>query len=150
MKMLFISPVLLIAFICIIFILIYLYKTSELINKRKLGFLIVFFAVLFIIGNLLYFVQNKEPEQKFRLTIYPFQAADHLSQFIPDVISKQLSRLVNDQALIIPVEWTAPVVNKDSVADQKYLARLSRRLKATHFLTGTIAQKDEKSWLIFQ
>ena len=149
-------PILLVVLASIIFILIYLYKTSELMNKKKLTWILIIVILLFILTNLGIFLNNRQPEIKFRLTLIPIQSDVTLtkSNWIGDalwtMIARQLQHSVADQAIISPVEWTQAIINEDSIYDVNYLRRLNRRIDTEYVLVGKLLGNDASPDFTYQ
>ena len=151
------SPIFVVAIASIIIILIYLYKTSELINKKKLSWMLIIVLLLFIIANALTILKNRPPEIKFRLALFPIQSDSTLTQsnWVGDalwsMISQQLQRSVADQAIISPVEWTRSIIiTADSIQNLNYLRKLSQQMKAEYFLIGKLSVNDSFQLLTYQ
>ena len=143
------SPIFLLILASIIFILFYLYKTSELMNKKKLISILAVTIFLFLIISFLSIQQNRPPKIKFRLTLIPFQSNSTASQLswmgdaLWNMTAQQLQHSVAPEAIITPVEWIQTVIKVDSMHDLVYLKKLTNRLKVEYFLTGKISRETE-------
>lgn len=141
------SPILLVILASIIFILLYLYKASELMNKKKLIGMLAIVIFLFLLTNLLMIWQNRPPAVKFRLAFLPLQRDSTLSpascpgEALWNMTAQQLQQSATGQAIIAPVDWTQAVTKTDSIYDPVYLKKLSHQLKAEYLLTGKIADE---------
>lgn len=145
MKIIFISPIAVIIFISLIVILFYLYRTSELFNKKRLLITIMAIILIFIFINSYFFVIHREPNQKFKLAFIPLsisgdQRLDHdwLQLAVPDMIAKQLYRTVTDQAIISPIDRTYRMFHPDSIANSDYLEKQFTLLNFPHYFYGSL------------
>ena len=157
MKILTISPILIVLLISLISILIYLYKTSELMNKRKLLIMIISFVFIFIVFNIIYYYKYSPPKQKFKLLVFPLITKDDqdldqkwLLQAIPEIMSQKLYRTVKDRAIVAPIEWTDKTIKHDSLNDIKYLSSFCERIEFTHYFCGTLSKVNEKFLLNYK
>ncbi len=139
------SPILLIIFISIIFILLFLYKTSELINKKKLGWMLVMVILLFIFSNILIFIKNQPPKVSFRLSFFPLQTEPNLTRStwigkaLLTMTTQEMQNSVLNQAIVSPVEWTEFIFKIDSANNLNYLKRLSQNIQAEYFLISKLS-----------
>ncbi|UCE05828.1 MAG: tetratricopeptide repeat protein [bacterium] len=142
------SPIFLVILASIIFIVFYLYKTSELMNKKKLTWLLITFIFLFILANILIIQKRRPPEVKFRLILIPVQSDSTVAQSnwighaLWNILTQQLQSSVVDQAIISPVEWTQGAVKVDSIYDVNYLKRLNSQLETEYVLAGKLSGND--------
>lgn len=157
MKIIPLSPVLLVIFLSLLVIIVYLYWTSELMNKRKLSYLIVSLVFVFIIINLIFYPRSPHPSQKFRLAFFPLTTDNHqdvdqswLLEAIPEMVARQLYRTVKDQAIVSPVERTYNIIKKDSLDDLRYLRKLSERINSPYYFHGKLSQVNADFVLHYQ
>jgi len=157
MKIFSISPILIVLLISLISILIYLYKTSELMNKRKLLIMIIACVFIFIVFNTIYYYKYSPPKQKFKLIVFPLITKnDHdldqkwLLQAIPEIMSQKLYRTVKEEAIVAPIEWTYKTIKHDSLNDLKYLSGFCERIEFTHYFSGTLSMVNEKFLLNYK
>ncbi len=135
-------PVFVVIFVSAILILIYLYKTSEMMNKKILTWLIVSFSVIFIAATVFHLLKNRSPQLEFRLIVFPIQKSttsdeiDWRSQAIWDMLTEELSRSVGDRAVVSPVEWTAALTGTDTSQNFNYFRNVSYKIGGDHFLIG--------------
>jgi len=138
------SPIFLVILASIIFILLYLYKTSELLNKKRLIGILVVVILLFLAVNILMVQQNRPPAIKFRLAFTPIPGDLSSSQpswigiALWNMAARQLQNSVAGQAIVAPVEWTQSVIKTDSIYDVNYLKKLNAQLAIQYILTGKI------------
>lgn len=150
------SPIFLLILASIIFILFYLYQTSELMNKKKLIRILAVTIFLFLIISFLSIQQNRPPEFKFRLTLVPIHSDSTTPQssWIGDALwhmtAQQLQYSVAGEAIIAPVDWTQAVIQADSIHELIYLKNLDRRLKAEYLLIGKIAGEAKAPNISYQ
>jgi len=150
------SPIFLVILASIIFILFYLYKTSELMNKKKLTWLLITFIFFFILANILIIQKNQPPQIKFRLSLIPVQSdstlaqSNWIGQALWNILTQQLQSSVADQAIISPVEWTQGVVKVDSIYDVDYLKKLNSQLGAEYVLAGKLSGNDASPNFTYQ
>ncbi|MBD3288259.1 tetratricopeptide repeat protein [candidate division KSB1 bacterium] len=142
-----------IAFLSFLFIIFYLYKNSEIVNKRKLVVFTALLIVIFIIVNIIYYHRSKPPEQQFRLLICPFSFAGDISpenralfQYVPYFASNQIYRSVTDKAVVIPFESVHKTFDLDSLSNAAYLSKIVTLTGTTHFVTGEIDKLDTNSF----
>jgi TPR repeat protein len=143
-----ISPIIIIGYIGILFILIYLYKNSEFMNKKRFIYstlvLTLVLAVIFIIWR----PRNPHSIPKLKVAFFPLIAKDqtvansYLLSTIPEMIAKSVSYSTKNRAVIAPVRWTQYVINMDSIRYENYLSKLVSKIQFQYYVTGTIAVKD--------
>ena len=98
------KKLLLLILISIIAILLYLYKTSEVINKKVLGWILVIVIFVFILAHIQLWLKNRAPELKFRLALIALQNESNLADmdWMGDAlwtgVARQLQVSVDDQA----------------------------------------------------
>lgn len=150
------SPILLVIFVSVIFILIYLYHTSELMNKKKLITILIIVIFLLVLTNLLIIRQNRPPKVKFRLTLVPVQSdststpLSWMGNALSTMITRQLQHSVADQAIVSPIDWTQAVVQIDSIHYSDYLKKLNNRIKAEYILISELSGKELSLNLTYQ
>jgi len=137
-----VSPIVFVIFASIAFILIYLYKTSEVMNKKALMVLLGALIVILVLLNIVTIQKSPLSKVKFRLTIAPLLPgtdageSDWMAEALWSMIGESLQQSVANRAIILPADWSAPVLRADSVQDLHYLARLNRRMRIEYVLTG--------------
>jgi len=142
-------PVFIVIFISAIFILIYLYRTAEMMNKRILAWLMISFTVIFVTAIAYHVIKNRPPHVDFRLHIFPVHSdaasleSDWPAKQLWDAVSNELIHSVHDRAIVSPTDWTASVIARDSAASISYLKNLSLKIDGDFFLTGW--QKSDPS-----
>jgi tetratricopeptide (TPR) repeat protein len=150
------SPIFLLILASIIFILFYLYKTSELMNKKKLISILAVTIFLFLLISFLSIQQNRSLKVKFRLTLIAFQSDSTTSHssWIGDALwnmtVRQVQHSVAGQAIISPVDWTQAIIKADSIHELVYLKNLNKRLKAEYLLIGKISAEKKSPNIIYQ
>jgi len=150
------SPISLVILASIIFILFYLYKTSELMNKKKLLGSLIIVCFLFLIINFLMVQQNRPPAVKFRLAFIPVQSDSTLneSSWMGDALwestTYQLQSSVSNQAIISPTEWAHVFIDIDSVSNVNYLIKLNSQMKVDYILSGKISGNEKSPDFIYQ
>ena len=139
------SPILLVILASIILILIYLNKTSKLMSKKKLSWILIATVILFVIINALIFLKNQPPKVKFRLTLFPIQtdstltASSWMGSALGAMVTQQLRFSATEQGIVSPVEWIQPIINRDSLTNQNYLKKFTRQMRGDYFLIGIIS-----------
>ncbi len=148
-----ISPAIFIAFFSFIFVMFYLYKTSEVINKKKLFIFIVLAVAAFIAVSINSYNRAKPPKQQFRLLIYPLTMARDISdenmmmfQYIPYFASNQIYRSVKDKAVVIPYKSIYKIAASDSLSKISYLSKIAEITRTTHFVNGQIEKVDTNTF----
>lgn len=148
-----ISPIIYIVFLSFIFVMFYLYKTSEVINKKKLFIFIIAGVAAFLGISITLYQRAKPPQQQFRLLIYPSSFGDNISsenrsmfQYIPYFATKQIYRTVNDKAVVIPYKSICNIVNFDSLSNSSYLTRIADLSGTTHFVSSCIEKQEQNSF----
>lgn len=150
------SPISLVILASIIFILLYLYKTSELMNKTKLLGSLIIVSFLFLVINFLMVQHHRPPAVKFRLAFIPVQGDSTLSDSawmgdaLWDMTARQLQSSGSDQAIIFPLEWAQVFVNLDSITNLNYLRKLNSQMKAGYILAGKISGNEKSPAFTYQ
>jgi len=150
------SPILLVGLAASVFILIYLYKTSELMNKKKLAWILGIVIFIFIIVNIRIFLNNRLPEVKFRLTLIPIKSdpnsasSNWIGEALWRIIARQVQHSAGDQAIVSPVEWTQEMVKSDSIYNLDYLRKLNRQIAAEYLLFGKLSSNESSLNFTYQ
>jgi len=135
-------PVFVVIFISAILILVYLYKTSEMMNKKILAWLIISFSAIFVAATVFHLLKNRPPHLEFRLVIFPIQKdvtspeVSWQAKALWEMVTEELSRSVDDDAIVIPVEWTAALTRTDTAYNFDYLRNLCYKINGDYFLLG--------------
>ncbi len=141
------SPIFLVILASIIFILLYLYKTSELLNKKTMIGILIVVILFFLALNILMIHQGRPPTMRFHLAFTPVQTDSSSSQLswlgdaLWNMTARQLQNSVAGQAIIAPVEWTQSVIKIDSIHDVNYLKKINDQLDIQYILAGKIVNK---------
>ena len=150
------SPILLVGLAATIFILIYLYITSELISKKVLTWLLVIVIFFFIFINVHIYVKNRAPGVKFRLSFIAIECEPGLENINwigealwADVVRK-LHFSVGDRAIVSPAEWTREIVASDSIQNLNYLRKINYQVRADYLLVGKISSHSLQTILTYQ
>lgn len=146
-------PVFVVIFISAILILIYLYKTSEMMNKKILSWLIISFSAIFIAATVYHFITTRPPQLEFRLIVFPIQKdamsaeTDWKAEAVWEMTTDELSMAVGDEAIVSPVEWTAALTGADSTHNLNYLRKLCNKIDGDYFLLGQEKHEENTSTL---
>lgn len=122
-----ISPILIVVLVSVIFILIYLYKTSEVMNKTFLVWMLTAVLIVFIGINIFIFFKKRPPKADFRLTFYSLQIESQTVELnwegnaFWQMLTQQLQNAVGERAVILSANWTAKIVKSDSANNPQYL-----------------------------
>ncbi len=136
------SPMALIIFISAIIIVLYFYKTTEWMTKRKLLIALAAIGVLAVAGSILERQRDRAPAVKFRLMMLPVESdaavADSrwMAEALWQMTGQQLHRAVVDQAIIVPVDWIPSSVTSDSLTKANRSARLQQLFQVDYLLLG--------------
>lgn len=150
------SPLLIVIFVSIVLILVYLYKTSEVMSKKILAWLLIAVLIIFILINFFVIYKNQPPKKLFRLTLFPLQHESSLSHqaWLGDVfwtmLGQQLHKAVGDQAVVLSADWTTAIVNADSLNDIDYLNRLNSQIKGEYFLVSKVSANGSEKTIVYQ
>ncbi|MFZ5518755.1 MAG: tetratricopeptide repeat protein [Candidatus Zhuqueibacterota bacterium] len=142
-------PVFIVIFISAIFVLIYLYRTAEMMNKKILAWLMISFTAIFVTAIGYYLIKNRPPHVDFRLQIFPMYSeagspdSDWPAKQLWDAVSNELIHSVHDRAIVSPADWTASLTANDSAVSIDHFKNLSLKIGGDFFLTGS--QKREPS-----
>ena len=112
-------------------------------NKKILIGLIVGLISIFIVINIVLHIQNKPPEVKFRLTVFPLKHSatvekNWVGDALWETINKNLQLAVNKQAVVIPADYLSNIVNVDSLNDLSYIQRYNDQISGEYALLGEI------------
>ena len=146
----------LIVLLSVIVIFIFLYKTSELMNRKILGILIFIAAAILVITAIHQYVRNRQPEYDARLLMLPLKIEEDLdiqrsflSYEIPTLLSHGLNQIVDKDIVITPVEWTWKSLDKDSVFETKYIDQFMEKTDASHCFQGRFSEQYDKYTLTY-
>ena len=115
------SPLLLIILLSLLAIVIYFYRSSELMSRKTLIRLIVAFVLIFVFVNSWIIFKNRPPRMNFRLTFIPLPTdldvheSEWMGEALWTMIAKNLQASVEDDAIISPAEWLSDIAGMDSV-----------------------------------
>lgn len=152
----FLSPILLFIFISVVAILIFLYKTSEVINKKVLGWIFVIVIFVFVLAQIQIWRKNRPPELKFRLSFLPVQTESDLGElnWIGDAlwigVARQLQTSVGDKAVVCPAQWTREIIKSDSIHNSNYLKKLNQQINIEYLLIGKLFKEESFPRLTYQ
>jgi len=150
------SPILLLIFISVIAILVYLYKTSEVINKKVLSWILVIVIFVFVLAHIQIWLKNRPPELKFRLALIPLQNEPELADmnWVGDAlwmgVARQLQHSVEDRAVISPVQWTRDIIIADSIHSMNYLRKLNHQINVEYLLVGKLFIEESLPMLTYR
>jgi tetratricopeptide (TPR) repeat protein len=150
-----IASVFIVIFVCMLVILFYLYKTSELINKRRFIVIIISVLVIFTGITILHLDDGNQHTQKFRLAFLPLTTKhkqpfdqDWLLYAIPDMIAQKMMRSVGGDAVVAPVDWIYKTIVRDSLDDVKYIHKISNQIRFPNLFYGTITKISSKKFAL--
>jgi tetratricopeptide (TPR) repeat protein len=140
------APITSVILIAVIIILLYLYRTSELMNKRRLRWAIGISIVAVIAVNLVILLQQRHRSLKFHAAVIPFSIDPSLGEnsawlqlAIPEIIGESLQRQHQPEAVVSTLEWTYSVLAPDSLVNNDYRLRVIQRLPFSYILSGYIS-----------
>ena len=130
-------------FFSILVVLVYLYFTSELINKRHLTAMVLVAVVIFLGANIFLNFQQKSPPIERRIAIFPLSinkdGGDNNSALrlaFWDVVNQQIDRRISPKIAVVKSVDLLEIVNGDSVGDPHYCQRIAKLIGADDVLIG--------------
>lgn len=151
-----ISPILIVILVSVIFVLIYLYKTSEVMNKTFLASMLTAVLIVFIGINIFILLKKRPPKADFRLTFYSLQTESQTvkrnweGNAFWQMLTQQLQNAVGERAVILSADWTAKIVKSDSANNLQYLSRLNRQIDGEYFLVGLLSSANGVNQVKYQ
>ena len=124
----------LIAFVFLIFILVYLRFTSEFMSGSRFKKLLIVFTALFLVTFVTTILLNRPPKARTRISVIPFvddtidQSEAWLSWAIASQADDALRQLPVTDYLVYPVRWVIEAIDFDSLANEAYLYRYANRI----------------------
>jgi len=134
----------------LIFITIYLYRTSEFFSFKKLKISILILTFLEVAVLILFFIFQKSPQNKLRIAIFPFQYQgtgeqnEWLAWGLSDLTEYAIPTDSNVSYFLYRLDHTRQIIAADSASDRNYLIRFAQQLKLDFFLSGSLVDSCGK------
>lgn len=138
------------------FIVYYLYKLSDIFNKKKLIISIFIAILIFISTNLILWHTQRLINLKKSIAIYPIDAdcckeSDKwIGWAISEIIGNGLKQDSSSTLLVYPVDWLQPVANSDSLKYDSYLKSFSARIGAEYYFSGNVYYENNSCYLRYK
>lgn len=136
-------------FFSIIFVLIYLYITSEIIGKQFIVWSLVLLVTLFLAFNIYLGVKSNRDKVEFRLTVFPLQqlagssGQNLIASAFWATLNQHLKLATQKKAVIVSPEDVVKFAVFDSLAEMNYISRLNGLIKGDYAAIGNVAQDGQ-------
>lgn len=150
------SPILLVILLSLIAIVVYFYRSSALMSKKILTWLIVAFILIFLFVNGWLVFKNRPPRVDFRLTFVPLQAdtqikdAEWMGDALWTMVTKNIQSTVEKNAIVSPEEWISGIAVTDSIYSDSDYIKFFQKNKNEFFLYGKIESIESVPYLKFE
>ena len=138
------------AFFFVLFVLIYLRKTSEVMTRARFGKFIFGIIALFLLIAVIHAFRHPSTPERVRIAVLPIQEAPFSegrswqSWYVGAQAGQCLRRGLNETFLVYPLTWIWGAVNEDSLGAISYLQSYAERIGLDYAVLAGLTIEAER------
>lgn len=142
-------------FLFVLFVLLNLRQSSELLNKAILKRIIIVYVAVFTIAFTLFLAFPSHRVDKIRVGILPAvdpisdRSAFSRSAAICEMANQTLARIFRQDSLVYSLDWIWEAIATDSLQDRRYIQDFSGRILLDFVVLGWMENDTTFNWQVF-